>query len=356
MTVKQITLGEIADLLSVEFEGDRTFVIKDAGTIRESQPDWITFAGDKKHFQEFENSDVQVAIVSRDMPVTDKTTLRVDNVLEAFATTVRLFRNMMKPPAKGVHATATVSPSAQLGQDITIGAGVVIGNDVSIGDGTCILENSVIMDGSTIGEQVIIFPNVVLYDNTQVGNRCILHAGCTLGAYGFGYDSSSAKHLLSEQLGFVLLEDEVEIGANTCIDRGTFGSTRIGQGTKIDNLVQIGHNCQIGKHNLLCSQIGIAGSTSTGDYVIMGGQVGVADHVNIGSQTVIGAKSGVIGDLKGAKTYFGTPANDAKKAMREAAAIRKLPDVIKRLRKLEQQLKDQPETSSTSNTTQQDAA
>ncbi len=352
MTDKPITLGEIAALISADFDGDPDFVITDAGTIRECTSDWLTFVNDTKHLTQFEASDAVAAIVNRELPKSSKMTLRVDDPVSAFAAIVRLFRNMMTPPVKGIHPSATVSDTAQLGDDITIAAGVVIGESVSIGAGTCILENTVVMDGAVIGEHVIIFPNVTIYDNTQIGNRCILHAGCILGAYGFGYDSTSDKHLLSDQLGYVLLEDEVELGANACIDRGTYSTTRIGQGTKIDNLVQIGHNCQIGKHNLLCAQVGIAGSTQTGDYVVMGGQAGVADHVNIAAQTLVGAQSGVIGNLK-TDRYFGTPARNAKKTMKEFAALAKLPDMIKRLRKLEEQLATIVDAE---NSSQQDAA
>jgi len=352
MTDKPITLGEIAALISADFDGDPDFMITDAGTIRECKSDWLTFVNDTKHLTQFEASDAVAAIVSRELPKSSKMTLRVEDPATAFAAIVRLFRNMMTPPVKGIHPSATVSDTAQLGDDITIAAGVVIGENVSIGAGTCVLENTVVMDGAVIGEHVIIFPNVTIYDNTQIGNRCILHAGCILGAYGFGYDSTSGKHLLSDQLGYVVLEDEVELGANACIDRGTYSTTRIGQGTKIDNLVQIGHNCQIGKHNLLCAQVGIAGSTQTGDYVVMGGQAGVADHVNIAAQTLVGAQSGVIGNLK-TDRYFGTPARNANKTMKEFAALAKLPDMIKRLRKLEEQLATIMDSEDSS---QQDAA
>ena len=352
MTRQEITLGQIGEILSAKLDGDPDFVIADVGPIRECKSDWLTFVSDETHFREFEDSDVQAAIVSQDLPESDKMTIRVENAVSAFAQTVRLFRKMMKPPTKGIHPSATVSPTATLGKDITIAAGVIVGDNVTVGDESCILENSVVMDGTTIGDQVIIFPNVTIYDNTQIGNRCILHAGCKLGAYGFGYDSSSGKHLLSNQLGFVVLEDEVEVGANSCIDRGTFGSTRIGHGTKIDNLVQIAHNCQIGKHNLICSQVGIAGSSITGDYVVMGGQVGIADHVVVSPQTMIGAQSGVISDVK-QDNYFGTPARNAAKFMRETAALGKLPDMLKRVRELEKQLNALTESS---DSTQQDAA
>ena len=358
MTSKSITLGEIADFLSAELEGNPELLITDAGTIREGTADWITVANDEKNLREFEESKFVAAVVSRDALISidsGKSVIRVEKPIEAFAKVVRLFRKMMKPRVPGIHPTATVSPTAIIGEDVSINAGVVIGDDVTIGSGTCILENSVIMDGSSIGSQVIIFPGVVIYDNTRVGNRCILHAGCVLGAYGFGYDSSSGQHELSDQLGYVVLEDEVEIGANACVDRGTFSTTTIGQGTKIDNLVQIGHNCQIGKHNLLCSQVGIAGSSVTGDYVVMGGQVGVADHATIEAQTMIGAQSGVISSLsKG--TYFGTPCRDARQSMKESAALAKLPALLKRMKKLEKLLDSQTPATTADDNSQQDAA
>ncbi|MBA61294.1 MAG: UDP-3-O-(3-hydroxymyristoyl)glucosamine N-acyltransferase [Planctomycetaceae bacterium] len=352
MTGKQITLGQLVDLLSAELHGDPDFVVTDAGTIRECKSDWITFASDEKHFRKFEDSEAQVAIVSCAMPESAKMTIRVEDPVASFAQTVRLFRKMMKPRTKGIHPSAIVSATAQLGSEITIAAGVIIGDHVSIGDGSCVLENTVLMDGSEIGRQVIIFPNVTIYDNTRIGNRCILHAGCKLGSYGFGYSSVDGRHLLSDQLGYVEIEDEVEIGANSCIDRGTFGSTLIGEGTKIDNLVQIGHNCQIGKHNLICAQVGIAGSAATGDYVVIGGQAGIADHVEISAKTMIGAQSGAISDLQQAN-YFGTPARQITKAMKEFAALRKLPKMIKQLRQIEKQLEAISETAESS---QQDAA
>jgi len=178
----------------------------------------------------------------------------------------------------------------------------------------------------------------VLYENTRVGARVIIHAGAVLGAYGFGYATKGGRHLLSPQLGYVELEADVEIGAGTTVDRGTYGATLIGEGTKIDNQVMIAHNCRIGRHNMICSQVGIAGSCTTGDYVVMAGQVSVRDHVNVGDRAVVGAKSGVMCDLQPAQQYLGAPAVVERDEMRLVASLHKLPELRKEVRDLRRQL------------------
>jgi UDP-3-O-[3-hydroxymyristoyl] glucosamine N-acyltransferase len=191
------------------------------------------------------------------------------------------------------------------------------------------------MSGSQIGEQVTIFPNTVLYENTVVGSRSIIHANVVLGAYGFGYGFSGGKHVLSAQLGNVIVESDVEIGAGTTIDRGTYGPTFIGEGTKIDNLVMVAHNCRIGRHNMLCSQVGIAGSTTTGDYVVMAGQVGVRDHVHIGHRAVLGAMAGVTNDVPEGSRMIGIPATPERDQKIKQAAFSKLPEMRRQLKQLQ---------------------
>ena len=185
--------------------------------------------------------------------------------------------------------------------------GAVVGDDVEIGDHSVIHSGVHLMSGCRIGRQVTIFPGAVLYENTVVGDHCIIHANAALGAYGFGYDTVDGEHQLSAQLGYVELEDRVDVGAGTTIDRGTYGPTVIGYGTKVDNQVMIAHNCRIGKHNIICSQVGIAGSTTTGDYVVMAGQVGVRDHVHIGDQAQLGAQAGVSSDVPGGEFTSAVP-------------------------------------------------
>jgi UDP-3-O-[3-hydroxymyristoyl] glucosamine N-acyltransferase len=176
----------------------------------------------------------------------------------------------------------------------------------------------------------------VIYENTIVGPRCVIHAGAVLGAYGFGYCCESGRHQLSAQLGNVILEADVEVGAGTTIDRGTYGPTVIGEGTKIDNLVMIAHNCRIGRHNMLCAQVGIAGSTTTGDYVVMAGQAGVRDHVHVGSRAMLGAKAGVMSDVPDAARVVGIPATPEREQMVKQAVLSKLPEMRRQLKKLQQ--------------------
>ena len=183
-----------------------------------------------------------------------------------------------------------------------------------------------------------IYPNVVLYENTVIGNRAIIHAGAVLGAYGFGYEQVDGRHKLSAQLGYVEIGDDVEIGAGTTIDRGTYGPTTIGEGTKIDNQVMIGHNCRIGRHNLLCSQVGIAGSVTTGDYVVMAGQVGLRDHIDIGNRAVLGAKCGVMNNVPADSVYFGYPATADREQLVKQAALSKLPEMRKQFKALQKQV------------------
>jgi UDP-3-O-[3-hydroxymyristoyl] glucosamine N-acyltransferase len=207
---------------------------------------------------------------------------------------------------------------------------------VRIGPGSAIHSGAHIMSGCRIGAQVTIFPNAVLYEDTVVGPRCVIHAGAVLGAWGFGYDLVDGRHQLSAQLGNVVLGADVEIGAGTTIDRGTYGPTCIGEGTKIDDLVMVAHNCRIGRHNMLCSQVGIAGSTTTGDYVVMAGQVGVRDHVHIGAGAVLGAMAGISNDVPEGSRMIGIPATPEREQKIKQAALAKLPEMRRQMKKLQQ--------------------
>ena len=215
---------------------------------------------------------------------------------------------------------------------------------VSIGDRSTVFPNVTVMEACKIGCDTQIFPNTVLYENTVIGNRVILHAGVVLGAYGFGYKSKSGKHELSAQLGNVVIEDDVELGANTTVDRGTYDSTYVRRGSKLDNLVMIGHNCDIGEDNLLCSQVGIAGSCDVGDGVVMGGQVGVGDHLNIGSGSMIMAKSGLMHDVEPKAGMFGIPARPVRRHMQIQAVSNKLPELRKELKALGRAFKELQES------------
>lgn len=237
-----------------------------------------------------------------------------------------------------IASTASVHPSSTIGLGAIIEHGVTIGRRVTIGASVHLMAGVVVMDDTKLGDNCVVFPNVTFYPRTRVGNNVTIHAGTVLGAYGFGYKSSGAGHQRTPQLGYVIIEDEVEIGACVTIDRGTFGSTRIGYGTKIDNQVMIGHNCQIGKHNLLCSQVGIAGSCKTGDFVVLAGQVGLKDHITLGDHAVVGAQAGVMEDLPGGQVYLGSPATSQREQMQIMAVQRRLPELRRTVKQLERNL------------------
>ena len=261
--------------------------------------------------------------------------IRVDDVHAAFTAILLYFRPQHRAARRGVSPGATIADSAVIGSEVDIHAGAVIGDDVQIASGATIHAGVCISQGSRIGQDVTIFPNAVLYENTVVGPRTIIHAGVVLGAHGFGYKLVDGRHEPTGQLGNVEIAADVEIGAKTTIDRGTYGSTRVGEGTKIDDQVMIGHNCQIGRHNMICAQVGIAGSTSTGDYVVMAGQVGVRDHVVIGDQVVLGAKAGVINNVPDGAHMVGIPATLERDQKIKQAVFSKLPEMRRQLRALQ---------------------
>jgi UDP-3-O-[3-hydroxymyristoyl] glucosamine N-acyltransferase len=207
-----------------------------------------------------------------------------------------------------------------------------------IGEHTLVMPGVVIMPNCVIGKNCVLHPNVTLYEYSELGDRVILHAGCVIGANGFGYRQENGQHIPSAQLGYVRIDADVEVGACVTIDRGTYGATRIGEGTKIDNQVMIAHNCQIGRRNLLCSQVGIAGSCRTGDNVILAGQVGLKDHITLGDGAIVGAQAGVMNDLNGNEIYLGSPAMSQRDQMQIFAVTRRLPEMRRELKKLRSEI------------------
>lgn len=256
------------------------------------------------------------------------------NPHDAFARIVATFR----PPIdwrrmpQGIAPTARISASSSIHPSATIGPGVIIGDDCRILPGACLMARTVIGNGCTIG------PNVTLYEYTRIGNDVSIHAGSVLGAVGFGYRQVAGRHVPTSQLGYVVIEDDVEIGAAVTIDRGTYGTTRIGAGTKVDNQVMIAHNCQIGRRNLICSQVGIAGSCQTGDDVILAGQVGLKDHITLGDRAIVGAQAGVMDNLPGGDVYLGSPATPQREQMQIMAVERRLPEMRREIKSMRRSL------------------
>jgi UDP-3-O-[3-hydroxymyristoyl] glucosamine N-acyltransferase len=228
---------------------------------------------------------------------------------------------------------ATIDPTAQIGENVHIGVNAVIEDNVCIGDGTYIGANCVICSGTRIGSFCKIYPNVTIYSDCIIGKKAIIHSGAVIGADGFGFIPINENQIKVPQVGNVVIEDDVEIGANTCIDRSTIGTTLIKTNTKIDNLVQVGHNCQIDEHSILCSQVGLAGSTHIGKSVYLAGQVGVAGHLKIDDNTMVGAQSGVPSSLPTGK-YFGSPAISAFEQKKIVSVMKDLPSVVRYIKKM----------------------
>jgi UDP-3-O-[3-hydroxymyristoyl] glucosamine N-acyltransferase len=331
----QATLGELAALVEGRLVGDGNILIQGAASLGDAEPGQITLVdGDGKNHL-LQQSRATAIIAPKNFSYQDKPTILVDDVHRAFAIIVLHFHPQRRPRRVGISQLAAISPSAQIADNVDIYPYATIGDEVTIGSGSTIYSGVHIMAGSKIGENTTIFPNAVLYEETIVGPRCMIHANAVLGAYGFGYGFADGRHVLSAQLGNVILGPDVEIGAGSTIDRGTYGPTVIGEGTKIDDLVMVAHNCRIGRHNMLCSQVGVAGSTTTGDYVVMAGQVGVRDHVHIGHRAVLGAMAGITNDVPDGARMIGIPATPERDQKLKQAAFSKLPEMRKQLKMLQ---------------------
>ena len=329
------SLAELGELVHGKVVGDHGVVITGAATLSDAGVGQITFIDQAEKISRLKGSTAAAAIVPQGVEPGDVPAIQVDDVHAAFTSVVMHFRPRREAHRIGIHPMAFVSPSARIGRDVEIHPGAMIGDNAQIGDRVTIHSGARISADCRLDADVTIYPNAVLYEDTRVGARSVIHAGAVIGCHGFGYRLVNERHQLSAQLGNVEIGQDVEIGANTTIDRGTYGPTVIGDGTKIDNQVMIAHNCRIGKHNLICSQVGIAGSTSTGDYVVMAGQVGVRDHVHIGTGAVLSAMAGITQDVPDGGRMMGIPATAERDQKVKQAAFSKLPEMRRQLKQLE---------------------
>ncbi|MCE9530639.1 MAG: UDP-3-O-(3-hydroxymyristoyl)glucosamine N-acyltransferase [Planctomycetes bacterium] len=334
----QIILRELAELVQGSIVGDSELIIRAARPLTDASEGDITFIEDPKYLAVFQSSNAQAAITTLEPLPTNKTVLRVKDPLTAFVTIFQKFHPEPKVELTGIHPSAQIHSSARISETAAIGPFVIVGEDCFIGPGCQLHAGVSVGPRSRLEENVILYSHVVLYKDTRIGKRVIIHANAVLGADGFGYRMIQGAHKKVPQLGHVEIGDDVEIGANTTIDRATFGATRVGQGTKIDNLVMIGHNCQIGRHNIIVSQVALAGSVTTGDYVVLAGQSGVCSHVHIGDRVVVGAKSGISKDVPADSKMLGVPATTLKEQMRMKHAILKLPQIRHDLKSIKEQL------------------
>jgi UDP-3-O-[3-hydroxymyristoyl] glucosamine N-acyltransferase len=343
MSNRSTTLGHLAELVGGHLQGDPTIAIHGAAVIAEVVAHEITFVDQPERLKQLLGTPASAVVVPEKMAgqlsaieghATCTAAIIVANVHAAFAAIVSHFRPSRTRVAVEVHPQAIVSPSARWGSGVNIHAGATVGDECQIGKGSTILSGAHLMPGCVIGDDVLIGPGAVLYENTVVGDRAIIHGGAVIGAHGFGFTQVAGRHVPAAQLGYVRIGCDVEIGAGTTIDRGTYGATSIGDGTKIDNLVQIAHNCQIGRHNLICAQVGIAGSTTTGDYVVIGGQAGLRDHVHIGNGARLSAMAGITNDVPDGAVMLGIPATPEREQKLKLAAVAKLPEMRREFKDL----------------------
>ncbi|MBI4554500.1 MAG: UDP-3-O-(3-hydroxymyristoyl)glucosamine N-acyltransferase [Planctomycetes bacterium] len=341
---KSLTLGELARRLGGKVVGNKGISIRGVMTIDEAQAGDITFIANEKYSKKLATTRASAVIVSPALSGQQSggqgpkpALLVTENPYLAFARAVDLFKPEEVHP-KGIHPTATICPTARLGQEVSIYPRVFVGDRTRLGDRAVIMPNVYVGEDCQIGEDTILYPNVVIYPGTVIGKRVRIHSNTVIGSSGFGFAPEEEGYFSIHQVGNTILEDEVEIGANTTIQRGALGATRIGRGTKIGSQVQIAHNVEIGENTLLIGQVGIAGSAKIGSRVILAGGVGVVGHVTVGDDVKVGARSGVTNDLPSGGTYLGYPAEPIKKMRRTQVAMHRLPAMMELLRSLKKKV------------------
>ena len=335
------TLAELAQRVNGVLAGDPDKIVRGVAPLDAADEDSIAFVSPEKPLESAKDTKAGALLVRRGAGPAHVPTVQVADPRAAAMELAAIFHPPAPKPAPGIHPTAVVDPEARIGRDCWIGPYAVVEAGAAIGDRTVVHAHAVVRAHCTIGSDVEIHPNVVLYPHTIVGDRVVLHAGVVLGCDGFGYSLGGEGHVKVPQLGRVEIEDDVEIGANTTVDRGTLGATVVGKGTKLDNLVMVGHNCRLGRHNALAAQSGLAGSCTTGDYVFLGGKAGVADHVSIGDGAIVLASAGVHKDVPPGERCGGTPAKNARDFAVESAALGRLPQLLKDFAKLRRRLEDE---------------
>jgi UDP-3-O-[3-hydroxymyristoyl] glucosamine N-acyltransferase len=325
----EFTAKQIADFIGGRVEGNEQATVHTFTKIEEGKEGAITFLSNPKYTQYIYDTKASVVLVNEDLQLehpVETTLIRVKNAYECVAKLMQMYA-AAQPKKTGIDPLAFVSPSATIGKDVYIGPFTYIGEGVKIGDGTRI------------------FPNVTIYDGCQIGKNVTIHAGAVIGADGFGFAPNTEGYEKIPQLGIVIIEDEVEIGANTCVDRSTMGQTIIHKGVKLDNLIQVAHNCEIGENTVMSAQAGMAGSTKIGAWCMVGGQAGFSGHIHVADKTMVGAQCGVIGNTKGnGETLIGSPAVNPKMYFKARALDAKLPDMYRQIAAMQREIDELKKT------------
>ena len=336
----RLTLEEVAGIVDGEVIGDKSVVITGICGIKEAEVGDLTFIANNKYLPLAKNTRASAIITSKDTKKINKPTIRTANPSLAFAKMVSLMAPNEVAHPKGIDSRAVLGKNVKLGKDVAIQAYVVVEDNVEIGDRTILYAGTYIGANASIGNDCLIYPRVTIRERIVIGDRVTIHSGTVIGSDGFGFATVCGVHHKIPQIGIVVVEDDVDIGANVTIDRARFGKTIIGKGTKIDNLVQVAHNVEIGENSIIVAQSGISGSTRVGSRVIMAGQSGVVGHINIGDDTIIAAKSGVAKSLPPGSKVFGYPARPIQKTKRINACLTRLPDLFKLVMLIDKKLKE----------------
>jgi UDP-3-O-[3-hydroxymyristoyl] glucosamine N-acyltransferase len=338
----EFTASTIAGFLKGEIEGNPETLVNTVAKIEEGHSGALSFLANPKYEHYIYTTKSSIVLVNKSFVPSSKvepTLIKVENAYESFAMLLRLV-DQSRPRKKGIHPTAVIEATSRIGADVYIGPYAYIGEDCVIEDGCSVYPHVYIGDKTRIGANCIIYPGVTIYHECILGKNCIVHAGSVIGSDGFGFAPQSDNEFMKiPQLGNVVLEDQVEIGANVAIDRATMGSTIIRKGVKLDNLIQIGHNVEVGENTVMAGQTGVAGSTKVGKNCMFGGQVGLSGHIKIADGTRIGAQGGIAGDVKEENTtIIGSPAIEFKQFLKSSVVFRKLPEMKVKIEKLEKEI------------------
>ena len=338
----EFSAKQIAEYIQGVIEGDENATVHTFAKIEEGIPGAISFLSNPKYTHYIYNTESSIVLVNKDF-VPEKevkaTLIKVNNAYESLAKLMTLYEQS-QPKRTGIDPLAYVAPTAKIGKDVYLAPFACVGDNAEIGDGTELHPHATVGRGAKVGKNCILYTNCNVYHDCRVGNNCILHSGCVIGADGFGFAPSPEGYEKIPQIGITILEDNVEVGANTCIDRATMGATIIRKGVKLDNLIQIAHNVEVGSNTVMASQVGIAGSTKVGEWCMFGGQVGLAGHIKIGNKVNLGAQSGVPGSLKDGQALIGTPPIEIKNYFKSSVLFKKLPDMAAELNSLKKEIEE----------------
>ena len=338
----EFSAKQIAEYIQGTVIGNENATVHTFAKIEEGIPGAISFLSNPKYTHYIYDTQSSIVLVNKDfVPEKDikATLIKVDNAYESLAKLLNLYE-MSKPKKTGIDALAYIASTAKIGENVYIAPFACVGDGAEIGDNTSLHPHATVGSGAKVGSNCILYPHATVYHDCRVGNNCILHAGSVVGADGFGFAPSPEGYEKIPQIGITILEDNVEIGANTCIDRATMGATIIRKGVKLDNLIQIAHNVEVGSNTVMASQVGIAGSTKIGEWCMFGGQVGVAGHIKVGNKVNMGAQSGVHSSIKDGEALIGTPPMPLKGYFKSSAVFRKLPDMYLELNSLKKELEE----------------